>query len=333
MLGYVRIDKGELKVREYEIYTGYYCGVCKSIGSRYGQLPRMVLSYDAAFLAVLLASIADEPDKPEAEHCIGHHIKHKTVIRNEAVDFAADVMLILAWHKLQDDVNDEGKLSARAAMTAFKRLYRKLYKQYPVLCDNISAYLKSLTSMENSNCGNLDMAADAFAKIMETIFCEGICHLYGNEQDISTDFSSYQSAGCDDPAGSRETDPSFLSIDTFDARHLTAHEAFSAVGYHLGKWVYLIDAADDIEENIESGAYNPLICRYEFDGSSETAAEFRERIKDSLSFSLYNCLAVLDSCINQLHIKKNRGIIENIVYFGLNRKTEEILKGDFNESV
>ena len=37
MLGYVKIDKGELKVREYEVYTGYYCGVCKYIGRRYGQ--------------------------------------------------------------------------------------------------------------------------------------------------------------------------------------------------------------------------------------------------------------------------------------------------------
>ena len=45
MLGYVKIDKGELKVREYEVYTGYYCGICKSIGKRYGQLPRMALSY------------------------------------------------------------------------------------------------------------------------------------------------------------------------------------------------------------------------------------------------------------------------------------------------
>ena len=57
MLGYVKIDKGELKVREYEVYCGYYCGICKSIGRRYGQLPRMALSYDAAFLAILLASI------------------------------------------------------------------------------------------------------------------------------------------------------------------------------------------------------------------------------------------------------------------------------------
>ena len=62
MLGYVKIDKGELKVREYDIYTGYYCGICKSIGRRYGQLPRMVLSYDAAFLGILLSALSDDRD-------------------------------------------------------------------------------------------------------------------------------------------------------------------------------------------------------------------------------------------------------------------------------
>jgi hypothetical protein len=75
MLGYVQIHKPELKVREYEIYTGYYCGICKYIGREYGQLPRMALSYDAAFLALLLASVSEEPDRPTQEHCAVHHIK------------------------------------------------------------------------------------------------------------------------------------------------------------------------------------------------------------------------------------------------------------------
>ena len=92
MLGYVKIDKGELKVREYEVYCGYYCGICKSIGRRYGQLPRMALSYDAAFLAILLASIEDAPDAPLQEHCVVHPIKKKTMIYNRAVDYAGDVM-------------------------------------------------------------------------------------------------------------------------------------------------------------------------------------------------------------------------------------------------
>ena len=46
--------------------------------------------------------------------------------------------------------------------------------------------------------------------------------------------------------------------------------------------------------------------------------------------------------IQQLDIKKNKGIIENVIYFGMNRKTEEILgniqktdnhKEDMNESI
>lgn len=125
MLGYVKIDKGELKVREYEVYTGYYCGICKSIGKRYGQLPRMSLSYDAAFLAIILASLNDEPDMPVQEHCIAHPvIKKKTIIRNRAIDYAGDVMLILAWYKLIDDAKDEDKLYAKATMVLLKRIYK-----------------------------------------------------------------------------------------------------------------------------------------------------------------------------------------------------------------
>lgn len=67
MLGYVTPDKGELKVRKYEIYSGYYCGICKYIDRAYGQLPRMALSYDAAFLAILLASVDETPDAPRRE--------------------------------------------------------------------------------------------------------------------------------------------------------------------------------------------------------------------------------------------------------------------------
>nr|MCR4710859.1 DUF5685 family protein [Clostridia bacterium] len=59
MFGYTVALRDELKVKEWELYRGYYCGVCKSIGRRYGQLPRITLSYDAAFLAMLLSSLEE----------------------------------------------------------------------------------------------------------------------------------------------------------------------------------------------------------------------------------------------------------------------------------
>lgn len=282
MLGYVQIFKPELKVREYETYMGYYCGICKYIGRNYGQLPRMSLSYDAAFLALLLASVEDEPDIPAAEHCIVHHIKKKTVIRNSAIEYSGDLMLLLAWHKLDDDVRDDGSIAAKSAMLLLKRQYKKLRRRHPELCRVMSEGLAELSRLEKEKCASLDMASDAFAKIMEAILAEG-----------SPDH----------------------------------HEAFAKAGYHLGKWIYLADATDDIEKDIESGAYNPLIYRYEYD-PSESPADFRRRITPMLEFNLYQYLSVLEDVVNSLDIKKNQGIIENVIYFGLNRKTEEIIKGE-----
>ena len=298
MLGYVKVLKPELKVREYEVYCGYYCGVCKSIGKRYGQLPRIALSYDAAFLAILLESLSEGYDRPAQEHCIAHPlIKKKTIIRNKSIDYAADVMLILAWYKLIDDANDEGKAYAKATMLILKGIFKKLKKHYPALCEEIEAHLAELSSLEKEKCPSIDMAAEAFSKIMEAIFAEGykVVNVECGENGSGTPYSN-------------------------------AAEAFASIGYHMGKWIYLIDAADDIEENVETGAYNPLLYRFDFNPSTETPSEFRKRIEDDLKFNLYHYLAVISNCLDSLEIKKNQGIIENVIYFGLNRKTEEIIE-------
>lgn len=301
MLGYVKVDKGELKVREYECYTGYYCGVCKSIGARYGQLPRMVLSYDAAFLAVILESLSDAPDKMNREHCIAHHIQKKPIIRNAAIDYAADVMLILAWYKLADDVNDENKFSARVAMSAFKGIHRKLKAAYPTLCAEVEENLNQLSTLEKDKCAGLDQVADSFAKIMDIIFAEGVRKLYG--------------------AGDERA------------------QVLGRIGYHMGKWIYLVDAIDDIEENLQTGAYNPLFYRYEYDKASETPAQFRTRIEEELKFNLYQYLAVISQSLDEIDIKKHKGILENVIYFGLNHQTRlmiagpDAMKGDQDESI
>ena len=321
MLGYVKIDKGELKVREYEVYTGYYCGVCKSIGRRYGQLPRMVLSYDAAFLAILLASLSDESDTPVQEHCIAHPvIKKKTVIRNRAIDYAGDVMLILAWYKIADDAADEGKAYAKPVMLMMKRIFRRLNSLYPKLCSSVKYHLSALSALEREKCASIDMAAEAFSKIMEDIFTEGLQAVYGSDPPQQTspgaDRSDYGISG----ASGMQNGPCGFASPGNDTRELLAR-----AGYHLGKWVYMIDAVDDIEENIESGAYNPLLFRFKFDAANETADEFRARIEPDLRFNLYHYLAMLSRCTDSLDIRKNAGIIENVIYFGLNRKTEEII--------
>lgn len=299
MLGYVQIYKPDLKVREYEIYQGYYCGVCKYIGSSYGQLPRMTLSYDAAFLACLLASLDDTPDSPVQEHCVVHHIKKKTIIRNAAIEYAGDVMLILAWYKLLDDVHDEGSISAKTALKLYRRIHKKLVQKHPNLCEGIEWNLAILGGLENEKCASIDQVAEPFAKIIEVIFREGARTLYKDS-------------------------------GTSEAENL--HEIFAKLGYHMGKWIYLMDAVDDIEENIQEDNYNPLIYRFDWRGKSafanESVKEFVDRIRQDLEFNLYHYLAVISEQASELDIKKNKGIIENIIYFGMNHKTERVLEGN-----
>ena len=287
MLGYVTADKPELKMKEYEVYSGYYCGVCKSIGKRYGQLPRMVLSYDAAFLALLIAGLSGEVDEPEREHCLVHPIKKKTIVRNEAVDYAADVMLILAWYKLLDDANDEGKVYAKAATATLKGIYRRLEAARPLLCSKVREHLTVLTELEKTKCSNLDQIAEEFARIMEAILEEAPV-----------------------PEGFREM------------------AAMQRIGYHLGKWIYLIDAIDDIEDNIESGAYNPLLYRFEYQPGEE---DFRGRIMETCRFNLFHYLGEIANAVDLLPLRKNKGVIENIIYKGLLKKTEEITKEEEKE--
>ena len=57
MYGYIVMNKPELKIREYERYRAYYCGLCKSLKSDAGMRGQISLSYDMTFLALLLSAL------------------------------------------------------------------------------------------------------------------------------------------------------------------------------------------------------------------------------------------------------------------------------------
>lgn len=270
MLGYVTINKNELKIREYDIYQSYYCGLCRSVGKRIGQLPRAALHYDSVFLALLLASLDDEKDKIVQERCFMHPIKKRPVAgENRAVDYAADMMVILAYHKFGDDLKDERSLRAFGGKLMLAPSYRKLRRKYIHICGAVENALAGLSSLEKERSGSIDKTAGAFADIMEAVFT-GFCE---------------------------------------DKR---VNWILAQFGRNLGKWVYLMDALDDYPEDIEKEHYNPLI--YRKNGIEETGV------------LLYNYLGETLKAYDLLEIKKNSGIIENILLMGLRSRSDGILK-------
>lgn len=328
MLGYVTIEKGELKVREFEVYQGYYCGICKSIGRRCGQLPRMGLSYDAVFLALVLAGLEEAEDTMQREHCIIHPIQRKPVIYgNAAVDYAADVMVILAYHKFADDWNDEKSPAALAGKGALYASYRKLKRRYPSLCREVEKGLLKLSALEKENSGSLDLTSGAFADIMEALFT-GFFRESSAAGEVSTagdvcavDFTGMSAPAEDSCEGaSADAEPTSEGKARAEGKQYdtgTKMKILAQLGRSLGKWIYAADALDDYEKDCRGKKYNPFI--------------YRKNKLEGIDDLLYNYLAEISNAYDLLNLSKNRGIVENIIFMGIRRRTDQILSGKGSE--
>ena len=89
-------------------------------------------------------------------------------------------------------------------------------------------------------------------------------------------------------------------------------------GYHLGRFIYSADAAEDYEKDKKSGSYNPYVISY---GGAELTRENRESIKCAL---LLECKA-LEGAVNLLPTDGRNNIaniISNVIYLGLPKRIE-----------
>ena len=68
MFGYVTIDKPELKIREFDEYRSFYCGLCRELRERYGIPGQISLSYDMTFVILLLSGLYETPTRRGTTH-------------------------------------------------------------------------------------------------------------------------------------------------------------------------------------------------------------------------------------------------------------------------
>jgi hypothetical protein len=280
MFGYITPEKPELKIKEFEIYRAFYCGVCKSIGRRHGQIKRMTLTYDAAFLAMLLCSILNIETKLEKERCIVHPAKKSFVTYNEIVDYSSDINIILAYNNIKDKWNDDKSKTALVGLAALNRAYKKLMLKYPAKCAIINKRLEELSILEKAKCDSIDAAAEPFAKLMEEV----------------------------------------LDYEKLDDN---SRQALRWMGYNLGKWIYLIDAFDDLEDDAKNSSYNPLLIHFKYNGTD--ICDFKHSIREQVEFTLLYCLGEASKAYQLLDAKENKGILENILYIGMLSRTDKIL--------
>lgn len=276
MFGYIKPFRPELKIREAEDYKAVYCGLCKELGRSYGLFARMTLSYDFAFMAMLFMSI-DKNCCPSFEKCscIAHPFKRQCrCTENKAISLAAKAAMVLTYYKIKDDLADKGFLhKIRAAL---------------LLPFASSARKKALSSGNEAEI--IDKAASGMMAAQRAV------------EDKKSSLS-------DEAA---EPTAKFLSEIMVLGGNGENEKILERFGYLLGRYVYLCDALDDLEDDIKKGNYNPFIF-----GGENAVCEAKS--------VLFMTTAELFDDLELLELDKYKEIVENTIGLGLTAEVERII--------
>lgn len=171
MFGYVKTDLPNMYIKDNTLYKAMYCGLCKGIGKSCGQKARFLLSYDLTFLSVFLHNVLDKDVCVNNQTCIIHPIiKRPIAVPDQLTERIGALNVIMAYHKLNDDVIDSGK--GKIKRSFFTDSYKKAKKIEPILDSIVEKWYTQLLQYEKSNIDSVDMAADPFGQMLADIIKE-----------------------------------------------------------------------------------------------------------------------------------------------------------------
>ena len=98
------------------------------------------------------------------------------------------------------------------------------------------------------------------------------------------------------------------------------NRAMEQLLYHVGRWIYLVDAWDDLEEDRRTGAYNPILVRFP-SGVEEGREVMRTTLRHSLNLAR--------SAMALLTLGHWQETLENILYLGLPAVEELVFTGQW----
>lgn len=261
MFGYVQIRKPELKIKDYEVYHAFYCGMCERLGTKYGIPGRITLTYDMTFLIILLSSVYDVKCRHGKRHCIVHPAKKHNILYNKITDYCADINILLSYYHCLDDKKDDASLKGSAGAIVYKKNAEKAAGKYKRQAYAVKQSLSRLSHLEKENNQDILKAADCFGQLLAEIF--------------------------------------IYKEDTFKIY-------LGDMGYYLGRYIYIMDAYDDLQEDINKERYNPFKTVYKDTGFKETVYEM-----------LLNEISMACGAFEQLPCLDYIDILRNILYAGV----------------
>ena len=260
MFGYVTASFKELSKQQQDRYGSVYCGICRAIRLDCSNTARIALSYDMAFLALLLMSLYEPEETAGKNVCLMHPVRRRPWVDNEYIRYAADMNVALAYYNFLDDWQDDKKLSAKLLADRFSKHMPRIREAYPAQCGAMETCISRLAALEKANCPNPDEPAGVFGELMASLMAP--------KDDIWA-------------------------------------PQLRRLGFSLGRFIYLMDAAVDYDADLKKGKYNPYLAM----GTG----------KDPLRWEEYLVLA-MGRCTESFEILplvQDKALLDNILYSGV----------------
>lgn len=261
MFGYIMIHKEELKIKEYEKYKAYYCGLCETLKNRYGRKTQFLLSYDMTFLVILLTSLYKQKININKHRCVLHPIKKCSYLINEFTEYAADITILLGYQNLKDDWIDDRNYIKYISSGLIKKSYKEVKKRYKRQGRAVELYMEKLHEAEKKKEYNPDLISTLTGEMLKEIFM-----IYDDQ------WSEY----------------------------------IGEIGYYLGKFIYLMDAYEDINRDIKKSTYNPLMLYID-------NPDFNYKCREMLTYMA----AKAAKAFERLPLGEDVTILRNILYSGI----------------
>lgn len=261
MFGYVIANCKTLSEADRARFKAMYCGMCKTLHTRYGNLSRFTLSYDMTFLALVLSALHEPEEITGRETCLPHPFKPHDYALNSIMEYAVDMNIALAYHKCADNWQDDHNPVFAAAKLALRGAYRKVQERWPEKCRAIEEWMDSIRMIEASGADEIDPPMNLTGQMLGTLYRYG---------------------------------------DSF------WNDALYRVGEGLGRFVYFMDAYDDLKKDVRRRKFNPLKPMMHQE-------DFEQLCKSSMTMLIADSAEAFE----ELPVVQDADLIRNILYSGV----------------
>ena len=281
MFGYIRTDTPEMRVRENEYYRAVYCGLCRAQGKCTGQCSRFTLNYDIVFLALLRLAVDGKQVQIKRGRCMAHPFRKRAYVA---------CCEPLEYSAYASAILTHGKIADDINdEKGMKKLNAQLIR--PFTSHMRKKALKKYSELDEKVFSGLKRLSEIEKQNLSSVDIPA--DAFG---DILADILSYGLDGNDE-------------------------KIMSNIGKHIGRWIYIIDAADDVDEDIKKNRFNAFARLYE----GNIPDEERESIANSLRLELLSAEPAFD-LIDYNELYDIEEIIKNIIYRGMPQTAERVLK-------